>query len=168
MKNSAGTAAVKRWADISEDKLYRFVLGRSWDESLPECVFIMLNPSTADESHDDPTIRRCINFAKSFGCGTLLVGNLYAFRTNDPRDLFRSSEPTGGVRNDAALTDLLPRGSVVIAAWGAHAKVERVTEVLRLPGFDRLTALATTKAGMPRHPLYVPATATPQAWTMSA
>lgn len=159
--------AVDRWADISDDGLYRYRLGRRWDASLPECVFIMLNPSTADAAQDDPTIRRCLGFAKSLGCGSLLVGNLYAFRATDPRDLFKAAEPTGGARNDEALTELFARGAITVAAWGAHAKSERVAEVLRLPGSDRLTALAITMAGAPRHPLYVPGATTPAAWRMA-
>lgn len=157
----------QRWAELSDDGLYRYVLGRRWDENLPECVFIMLNPSTADATVDDPTIRRCINFAKSLGCGSLLVGNLYAFRATDPRDLFKAAEPTGGLRNDEALTELLGRGDV-IAGWGAHGKPERVAEVLRFPGAERISALALTKAGAPRHPLYVRGSATPATWRMTA
>lgn len=161
-------SAVQRWAEISDDGIYRFVLGRRWDENLPECVFIMLNPSTADATKDDPTIRRCISFAKSLGCGSLVVGNLYAFRATDPRDLFRADEPTGGLKNDEVLTDLFSRGHVVIAGWGAHGKPSRVEEVLRLPGAERVTALAVTKAGAPRHPLYVPGSAAPVTWRMTA
>lgn len=157
----------QRWAEISDDGLYRYLLGRRWDETLPECVFIMLNPSTADSTKDDPTIRRCINFAKSLGCGSLLVGNLYAFRATDPRDLFKAAEPTGGRRNDEVLTELLGRGDVVIAGWGAHGKSERVAEVLRLPGAERIATLALTKAGAPRHPLYVPGAAIPASWRMT-
>lgn len=168
MTTTTGAIVIESWVDISEDGLFRYVLGRRWDEALPECVFIMLNPSTAEASQDDPTIRRCISFAKSFGCGSLLVGNLYAFRATDPRDLFTAAEPTGGPRNDAALTDLLTPGAVAVAAWGVHAKAARVAEVLRLPGADRLTALATTKDGAPRHPLYVPGTASPTAWSVAA
>ncbi len=154
----------ERWAEISEDGLYRYVLGRRWDSTLPECVFIMLNPSTADATQDDPTIRRCIGFAKSFGCGSLLVGNIYAFRATDPRDLFRAAEPVGGARNDAVLTELLARGGVTVAAWGARGRPGRVAEVMRLPGAERLTALATTKGGAPGHPLYLSGAATPVAW----
>lgn len=160
--------AVERWAQLSDDGLYRFVLGRRWNESLPECVFILLNPSKADATQDDPTIRRCIGFARQLGYGSLLVGNLYAFRATDPRDLFRADEPTGGARNDAVLTNLLTRGSVVVAGWGAHAKRERVAEVLRLPGAERITALDVTKAGAPKHPLYIPASATPSVWGSAA
>lgn len=158
----------ERWADISQDGLYRYSLGRRWDDTLPECVFIMLNPSTADAAQDDPTIRRCMRFARDFGCGSLLVGNLYAFRATDPRDLFGSTEPTGGAKNDAVLADLMGRGEYVIAAWGNHGKSARVTEVASLLGAMRLKALGTTKSGAPRHPLYVPASATPVEWRLPA
>lgn len=157
-----------RWADVSDDGLYRYVLGRRWDEGLPECVFIMLNPSTADAAHDDPTIRRCIGFAKSLGCGAILVGNLYAYRAADPRDIFRAAESTGGARNDAALAELLCRGDYVVAGWGVRARPERVAEFLRLPGAERITALAVTKVGAPRHPLYLPATAALSNWRQAA
>ena len=80
MAQSELVGSVERWAEISNDGQYRYLLGRRWDATLPECTFVMLNPSTADAKQDDPTIRRCINFAKSYGCGSLLVGNLYAFR----------------------------------------------------------------------------------------
>ncbi|WP_434922712.1 DUF1643 domain-containing protein [Glutamicibacter sp. PAEs-4] len=156
--------SVEGWAEISNDGRYRYLLGRRWDASLPECTFIMLNPSTADARQDDPTIRRCINFAKSYGCGSLLVGNLYAFRATDPRDLFRADDPVGGEMNDEVLIDLLARSELVIAAWGAHAHPSRVAEVLRLPGAERMLALATTKAGAPRHPLYLSKTVTPVVW----
>lgn len=159
---------IERWADISQDGLYRYSLGRRWDDTLPECVFILLNPSTADAAQDDPTIRRCMRFARDFGCGSLLVGNLYAFRATDPRDLFRSTAPTGGDGNDAVLSDLMGRGEYVIAAWGNHGKFARVTEVVSLPGASRLKALGTTKSGAPRHPLYVRASATPVEWRLPA
>lgn len=168
MSSVTKPAVVERWADISQDGLYRYRLGRRWNSALPECVFIMLNPSTADAAQDDPTIRRCMRFARDLGCGSLLVGNLYAFRATDPRDLFRASEPTGGAKNDAVLTDLMGRGEHVIAAWGNHGKLARVSEVAGLPGATRLKALGTTKSGAPRHPLYVPSSATPVEWRLPA
>lgn len=159
---------VERWADISADGRYRYLLGRRWDVERPECVFIMLNPSTADAARDDPTVRRCARFARDLGCGSLLVGNLYAYRATDPRELFRAEEPTGGARNDDVLADLMVGGAHVIAAWGGLARPARVAAVLQLRGSERLTALATTKAGAPRHPLYVPATARPTPWSAAA
>jgi len=168
MSAATKPVVVERWADISEDGLYRYRLGRRWDTTLPECVFIMLNPSTANAAQDDPTIRRCMRFARDLGCGSLLVGNLYAFRATDPRDLFRSAEPTGGAKNDAALSELMGHGEHVIAAWGNHGKLARVTEVANLPGATRLKALGTTKSGAPRHPLYVPASTTLMEWRLPA
>lgn len=164
MSDAKPSAEVERWAEISEDGAYRYVLGRQWDESLPECVFIMLNPSAADDTRDDPTIRRCMSFAQKFGCGSLLVGNLYAFRATDAADLWQAAEPTGGYRNTQSLTELLHRGRVVIAAWGARARQCRVDEVLRIRGADRLMALSFTKSGASRHPLYVRGDAELQPW----
>jgi hypothetical protein len=155
---------VRQWAELSDDGRYRYLLGRQWDESLPKCVFLMLNPSTADATENDPTIRRCIRFARDLGCGSLLVGNPYAFRATDPRDLFKSIEPTGGDRNDAVLARLLSGDGIVIAGWGNHAKPDRVADVVRLPGADRIVALGLTKSGAPRHPLYVLASTTPSPW----
>jgi hypothetical protein len=155
MRSPKRSTNTDRWAEISEDGSYRYVLGRRWDESLPECVFIMLNPSTADGTQDDPTIRRCMSFAQKFGCGSVLVGNLYAFRATAPADLWRADEPTGGDRNTQTLTKLLNSGSVAISAWGAYARQPRVDEVLQIPGADRLMALGFTESGAPRHPLYV-------------
>jgi len=168
MNSVTKPAVVERWADISQDGLYRYRLGRRWDNALPECVFIVLNPSTADAAQDDPTIRRCMRFAPDLGCGSLLVGNLYAFRAMDPRDLFRAPEPTGGAKNNAVLTALMGRGEYVIAAWGNHGKLARVTEVATLPSARRLNALGTTKSGAPRHPLYVPSSVRPVEWRLSA
>lgn len=160
--------SIERSARISDDGVYRYRLERRWDAHLPECVFVMLNPSTADATQDDPTIRRCVGFARDLGCGALLVGNLYAFRATDPQDLFRASEPTGGAANDDVLVDLMARGNHVIAAWGGHGRLDRVEQVLAVPGAERLTALGTTKAGAPRHPLYVRASARPVPWGLRA
>lgn len=164
MKRLEGSSFVEKWAQISEDGRYRYLLGRRWERSLPECVFIMLNPSTADGTKDDPTLRRCVSFAKNFGCGSLLVGNLYAYRATAPADLRKADEPTGGDRNNRALTELLGRAGLSIAAWGAHARAPRVAEVLQIPGADRLAALGMTKSGAPRHPLYVRGDAELQEW----
>jgi hypothetical protein len=78
---------MKKDAKLSDDKLYRYQLSRIWDETKPKVLFIMLNPSTADADVDDPTIRRVINFAKSWNYGGVYVVNLYAFRSTDPKGL---------------------------------------------------------------------------------
>lgn len=156
-------------ARISDDGLYRYTLGRWWssDPDPRTAVFVMLNPSTADATQDDNTIRRCVGFAKTLGCGALHVVNLYAYRATKPTDLWRADDPVGP-ENDTVLTEAglsaKRAESPLIAAWGAHAKPDRVAEVCALPGFDRLTALGVTMAGAPRHPLYLPATARLEAW----
>jgi hypothetical protein len=157
------------YAYISDDGLYRYTLGRRWSDDLDvgPAVFVMLNPSTADAEVDDPTIRRCIGFAKALGCGGLHVVNLYAFRATKPADMFAAADPVGP-ENDQVLTDTAVRAEredrPLIAAWGANAKPGRVAKVLGLPGFGSLQALGLTKAGAPRHPLYLPSASRPSAY----
>lgn len=149
-------------AVLSEDGLYRYSLTRTWEPSVWRLAFIMLNPSTADASVDDPTIRRCMGFARKFGYGGITVCNLYAYRATKPADMFAAADPVGP-ENDGWLSRLLSaRGSAqvpVVAAWGAHARPDRVAAVLAMPGAEVLHCLGYTKAGQPRHPLMLPNTA---------
>lgn len=158
---------MRRGAVISDCGRYRYRLGRTWDDALPGATFIMLNPSTADASVDDPTIRRCIGYARTWGCGALTVVNLYAWRATDPRELWKTADPVGP-ENDAHLIAAAKSATAsfgpLVAAWGAHADPWRIGDVLALPGMDRLGALALTKDGQPRHPLYLKADLTPQPW----
>jgi hypothetical protein len=122
-------------------------------------MFVMLNPSTADASEDDPTIRRCIGFARSWGFARLVVANLYAFRATDPRELWVADEPVGP-ENDRWLWELSYDAHEVIAAWGATRHPggqERVREVLMALGspHDSTRCLGQTKELHPRHPLYL-------------
>jgi hypothetical protein len=157
-------------ARISRDGLYRYRLRRSLstarahcaDES-PTCTFIMLNPSTADEHSDDPTIRRCIGFASSLRCTGLQVVNLYGYRTTDPAELHRVHDPEGPENTVHLLAALKSRGPT-IAAWGALAPPDRVARMLAMPGADNLYCLATNQDGSPRHPLYLRADAQIRAW----
>lgn len=164
------TDLMSRHAQISSDGLYRYSLHREWREASERpwwVTFIMLNPSTADANVDDPTIRRCIGFAKAWRATGLVVLNLYAYRATQPADLWKCPDPVGP-RNDQYLIDGLTAAArydfPVIAAWGAHARMERVARVLEMPGADRLTALRETKSGAPGHPLYLPASAFPARW----
>lgn len=154
-------------AVLSDCGRYRYLLGREWADG-PTAVFVMLNPSTADALHDDPTIRRCLRYARDWGCGALAVVNLYAWRATDPGDLWTADDPVGP-ENDAhlvaAATIAADMSGPLVGAWGANAKADRIAAVLALPGMDRLTALGVTKAGQPRHPLYLKANLTPQPWT---
>ena len=142
-------------AYISDDGLYRYSLTREVtpEEGYGTCTFVMLNPSTADAEQDDPTIRRCIGFARAWGFGRLKVVNLYAFRAIKPNDLWRADDPIGP-ENDHVLSLAFGGSDLLIAAWGAHAKPDRVAEVLSWPIRPRL-CVGVTKAGAPRHPLYL-------------
>jgi hypothetical protein len=138
------------------------MLGRVWGENPAHLVrWIMLNPSTADSLVDDPTIRRCMGFAKAWGYDGLVVHNLYALRATDPKALRTHPDPVGP-GNDGYMTALdIP----TVCAWGAHAdsgrpgRAAEVLTLLRKSGVAPM-CLGRTKAGHPRHPLYLPASAT--------
>jgi hypothetical protein len=147
-------------AIISACGKYRYHLWRRWDELSPMMVWVMLNPSTADATTDDPTIRRCIGFAKLHGCGGISVKNVFALRVTDPRELLSSSDPFGenedyllGARSVTLLTKL-------VVGWGAKMGGKRLApyyakaRVLLLP--QKPNCFGTTKSGDPRHPLYLP------------
>lgn len=143
-------------AVISDCGLYRYLLWRRWDLSKPRALFIMLNPSTADASVDDPTIRRCIGFAKAWGMGGIRVVNLYPFRATKPDDLWKAERPRGDGNLGYIEKAIDPHG-IAVAAWGAHAKEAQVAEVKNLfyeQGIP-LYALKLTKNGQPGHPLYI-------------
>lgn len=158
---------------MSVDGRYRYRLTRRIGPGLRIAAFIMLNPSTADADVDDPTIRRCIGFARRWGCGHLIVVNLFAFRATSPRDMMAAADPVGPDNHEAvvdaaeAATQLVPPDGVrgrLICAWGAHGGFmdQDRTVMGWLDEIDaRPEALGLTKHGHPRHPLYVPADAEP-------
>jgi hypothetical protein len=121
----------------------------------------MLNPSTADASNDDPTVRRCIGYAVEWSYGALVVGNLFALRSTDPERLYEHHDPVGP-ENDDHLRAMTESAETVIAAWGAHGNIRgRGREVATMLSPD-LSALDTTKEGHPNHPLYQPPDAKPE------
>lgn len=141
-------------AVFSRCRAYRYALWREWDPSGPTVLFVGLNPSTADHRHDDPTIRRCIGFARAWGFGRLAVGNLFAYRTPHPALLKQAAAPVGRA-NDRWLRRLAAEADLVVAAWGVHgAHRERSAAVLGYLPAPK--CLGTTKDGAPRHPLYLP------------
>lgn len=149
---------MERTATFSQDRLYRYSLVRRWGCG-GACLFIGLNPSTADETQDDPTIRRCIRFAKDWGYDALVMANLFAFRATNPKHLKTANDPVGP-DNDYHLGRLHDDASLTIAAWGAHGNfVHRADDVCQL--LDKLHCLGLTKSGEPRHPLYMPANTRP-------
>lgn len=150
-----------RSAILSEDGRFRYRLARVWDETLPVLAFVMLNPSTADDSVDDATIRVCIAFAQRLGYGSIRVVNLYAYRTRWPREL-RAAGWLVGQDNDAAIiaaiTDAGGRRVDVCCAWGALAyglqRRDDVLALIRRYGVQPM-CLALSASGEPRHPLYL-------------
>jgi hypothetical protein len=118
-------------------------------------MIIGLNPSTADETEDDPTIRRCVQFARLWGYGGLCMANLFAFRAAKPAELFAASDPIGP-GNDEWLMKLAASAGVVVAAWGnGGTHLERANAVTRL--IPNLYCLRMNRSGQPAHPLYLPA-----------
>ncbi|HEU0197081.1 MAG TPA: DUF1643 domain-containing protein [Nevskiaceae bacterium] len=145
---------------FSPDRVYRYTLWRDIDLATRDYVqFICLNPSTADETHDDPTVRRCIDYAKRWGYGALCMTNLFAFRATDPGVMLASKEPVGA-DNDLWLDRVASGANLVVAAWGVHGAHDgRAAAVAaRIQG---LHALRVTRGGQPGHPLYLPATLRP-------
>jgi len=141
---------MKKDAKLSDDKLYRYQLSRIWDEDKPKVLFIMLNPSTADADVDDPTIRRVINFAKSWNYGGVFVVNLYAFRSTDPKGLKTTSDPIGP-ENRKHIQELVGSVDRVIYAWGNKEKEPQwLRELITTP-----YCIALSTKGIPKHPLYL-------------
>lgn len=153
---------------MSADEQYRFVLTRTIQRNAAvsrPCVFVMLNPSTADANNDDPTIRRCKSFAASLGATDLVVVNLFALRATDPKALLGHPDPVGP-RNDHHIANQVNqcRPGMCILAWGSHPMAEVRARQLR-DVFTGRHCLATTKTGWPRHPLYLPGSLTPIPWS---
>ena len=151
-----------RGADVSECGQFRYLLWRSWGPGR-RLLFIMLNPSTADADQDDPTIRKCMGFARRLKFDGIEVVNLFAFRATDPRDLACAGHPEGPANNEAIASAgqrCIDTNSTTVCAWGANARqfprrTERVRTSLALAGV-RLRALRLLKDGTPEHPLMLP------------
>lgn len=170
VKPAAVSPTVRKSAVLSECGRYRYRLGRSWDDALPPVNFVMLNPSTADADVDDPTIRRCIRYARDWGYGSLVVTNLFAFRATDPRGLRKADDPVGP-ENDRhtieAATTARDAGGLVVCAWGVMLGPRRrrieVVGLMRRLGVD-LHAIKLSGGGHPCHPLYLKADLRPVRW----
>ena len=142
-------------ATVSDCGRYRYNLIRVWDAQLPRVCWIMLNPSTADAATDDPTIRKCIGFARRWGFGSIEVINVYPFRCTNPKDLPDGEEIEGnGILQYGSWRRALGRCQKGIAAWGAHDVGPR--DEVAIDMFRDLDCLGTTQDGSPKHPLYPP------------
>lgn len=160
MKQQSMFQEVKKTAVISPCGNYRYRLGRVWDNREPVAVWIGLNPSTANAEVDDPTIRRMVSFAMSWGLGGIDVVNLFALRSPDPQDLTCGwCDPVGG-ENDGQLMSSVVGGRVatVVCAWGANP-FARGRAIEMMQHFEvagvKTYCLGTNKDGSPKHPLYV-------------
>ncbi len=153
-------AVLRSGAEFSPCRTWRYTLWRIWDPALPYLAVIGLNPSTADETLDDPTIRRCIGFAKRWGYGGYYMLNCYAFRATKPADMKAAADPVG-LGNDEAIARISAAAGKVLAAWGVHCDPSREADVCRLVNRP-LYCLGFTKGGRPRHPLYLRGDAEPQ------
>jgi hypothetical protein len=143
-------------AIFDETGSYRYLLRREWDGTGEAVGFIMLNPSTADAMTNDPTIRRCIGFARAWGYGSLWVGNLFAYRSRDPKRLLCVPDPIGP-ENDDYLRQLAGKVQRLVLAWGDRGiYLDRGAKVKRaLSARYSLYCLGTTRNLHPRHPLYL-------------
>lgn len=153
-------------ATISKCKKYRYSLWRIWTKDKPLCMFIMLNPSTADVNEDDPTIRRCIGFAKSWDYGGILIGNVIAYRATNPNELktlldFRTKENEKHLKN--MLHKVILTKGIIIAAWGNHGKNYLPRSMFYNSNLS-VHHLGLTKSGQPKHPLYLKSSTKPELW----
>jgi hypothetical protein len=146
-------------AIFSPDRQHRYLLWRTTSKTGPSVLFIGLNPSTADEEANDPTIRRCLGYARDWGYARLLVANLFSFRATKPDDLKRSEVPVGP-DNDTWLARVSQSADLTVVAWGNdglwRGRQDTIAHLLFNP-----QCLGITKLGAPRHPLYVPANRSP-------
>jgi len=144
-------------AVFSDDKKYRYVLWRDWNPKKAAALFIMLNPSTADEVVNDPTVERCERRTRELGFGGLIVCNLFAFRSTDPKVMVKEADPIGPDNNYHILRELR-KSSIVVCAWGTLGKLKdrqnKVLELIRMAGHTP-HCLVLNKDGTPKHPLYV-------------
>lgn len=144
-------------ATLSKCNKYRYSLWRTWNKNKTWLLFIMLNPSIADAMQDDPTIRRCIAFAKAWGHGGLLVGNLFAYRATNPFDLLNANKnKIIGSDNDEYLIQLIAQAKTTVVAWGNYGSLLNRSTIIS----NRIhypMCLGVNKTGEPKHPLYMSA-----------
>lgn len=160
-KGDAASVAV-----YSPCEKYRYMLTRSWDQQGRKALFIMLNPSTATEVQNDPTVERCERRARTLGFGAFRVTNIFAWRDTDPRNMRAAHDPTGP-ENDRLIGDSCDWADQVICAWGANGEHRsRGLEISHLLQDAKVALfhLGLTKAGHPKHPLYIAYSQQPEKW----
>ena len=158
---------VDSWVRADVSNRYRYALCRVWNAELQRIMFIGLNPSTADEHRDDPTLRRCLGFAKAWGFGSLFMLNIYAYRATDPRELATAPDPVGTENLRWLKHYHFHESNKTVAAWGSQYGIDdHLAKVLSLRRNgdtegetmgDNLWCLGVNNDGSPRHPLYIKA-----------
>ena len=144
---------INKTANFSTCRKYRYSLSRIWDKQKKFVLFIGLNPSTADEKVDDPTIRRCSGYAQKWGYGGFIMVNLFAYRTTLPSNLKKVKYPVGR-NNDKYIVKMSKKADITVAAWGNNGILyRRDKQVLSL--VPNLMCLKVNKSGQPAHPLYL-------------
>lgn len=160
-KGDAASVAV-----YSDCERYRYLLTRTWDGAGAKALFIMLNPSTATEFQNDPTVERCERRARALGFGAFRVTNIFAYRATDPKVMRAQADPIGP-ENDKAILGSVPWATRVICAWGSHgahlARGVAMARLLHRTG-QPLWHLGLTQAGAPKHPLYIGYDVQPILW----
>ena len=153
---------MQRGAILSSCKKHRLQLWREWNSNLPKVLFIMLNPSTADHEQDDPTLRRCMDFAKQWGYGGLYIGNLYSFRAADPRTLLKVSKFSHR-DNYKHISTMAQQCQLLVCAWGNYPIIKKLGTPLNILKQlnQKLHCIALSKTGTPKHPLYLKKSLTP-------
>lgn len=161
--NDLGTGAV-----FSPCRRYRYHLWRRWDIQKPMIAFCMLNPSTADERENDPTVERCQRRAKMWDFGGVEVLNIFAYRSTDPRALVIVNDPFGP-ENLGTILRVASRVAMVVCAWGKHGHLrgagQRTADLLRGEFPHKTHYLKLNGDGTPAHPLYLPYTLNPTKWS---
>lgn len=156
-------------AQYSDCKRYRYALTRVWEKSGRKALFVMLNPSTATEIQNDPTVERCERRARTLNFGGFRVCNIFAYRATDPRDMRSQVDPVG-LENDATILRACDWADQIVCAWGTHgahqqrgAQVEQMLRAQPKPLFH----LGLSKMGHPKHPLYIAYAVQPKVWDVA-
>jgi len=161
IKGDADSVAV-----YSRCEKFRYSLTRVWHREGENILFVMLNPSTATELQNDPTVERCERRARALGFGSFEVCNIFAWRATDPKEMRAQADPVGP-RNDEFILEAAKRADAIVCAWGAHGehrgRGDEVERILRRSG-QELKHLGLTKAGHPKHPLYIGYRVQPMRW----
>ncbi|WP_172300438.1 DUF1643 domain-containing protein [Pseudoruegeria sp. HB172150] len=162
-KGDAASTAV-----YSDCEQFRYLLTRTWDPAGRKALFVMLNPSTATEIQNDPTVERCERRARALGFGAFRVTNIFAYRATDPKVMRAAPDPVGPA-NDRAIAESAPWADQIVCAWGSHGahldRGHRVEALLRDTNLP-LYHLGLTKAGQPKHPLYIGYSVQPELWAV--